>query len=186
MLPIIWHRAKTLRPQHQTDSRCDNAARSIDIKRHYIIAVIIAPILSILAWLAVGKVAGEKPQPAQAGHSYPLLAGSNCRYSSGVCDLQNGEIEISLSYVGADDGGALQLRSSHNLSRAVIGIGLAGATPQAAAMMSDPAVAKQWSLPLSIRPSMSQRIYLAVTVASSQYFGEASTQFLQPMHEPPK
>ena len=103
-----------------------------------------------------------------------------------MCDLQNGEIEISLSYVGADDGGALQLRSSHDLSRAVIGIGLAGATPQAAAMMSDPAVATQWSLPLSIRPSMSQRIYLAVTVASSQYFGEASTQFLQPMHEPPK
>ncbi|MDG2047650.1 MAG: hypothetical protein P8J79_10585 [Halioglobus sp.] len=115
-----------------------------------------------------------------------MLAGSNCRYSSGVCDLQNGEIKISLSYVDADDGGALKLRSSHGLSRAVIGIGLADATPLAHAMTSDPAVATQWSLPLSVRPSMSQRIHLAVTAASSQYFGEASTLFLQPTHGPPK
>lgn len=146
--------------------------------------MIIAPVLAVVAWLAVGELAGEKPQPAKSGHSYQLLERSNCRYISGACDLENGDVEISLSYRENLDGGSLKLNSSHGLQSAVVGIGENGATAGAQLMTSSGSGTRQWFLSLPTRPTVSSSIYLVVTIAGSQYFGEASAIFLQPASVP--
>ena len=88
--------------------------------KHVIIAMIVAPILSILAWFAVGNLTGEQAAPAQAGQSYPLVEKSNCRYASGCCDLENEDFKVRLSMQEGVAGQQLVLRASHALEGVVI------------------------------------------------------------------
>jgi hypothetical protein len=147
------------------------------INRHYIIALVIAPLLAVLAWAVVGNLAKEKPAPAQVGQSYPLLEKSNCRYPSGVCDLENVDFEASMTYRENAQGGHLQLEASHSLSAALVSVGPAGTESPPQAMV--PGSATQWTLPLSSRPDSTSRIRLVLKAAGSTYFVEASTAFLQ-------
>ena len=64
--------------------------------KHVIIAMIVAPILAILAWFAVGQIAGEKAKVAEPGAAYPLVARSNCRWASGKCELANNDLEMTI------------------------------------------------------------------------------------------
>ena len=91
--------------------------------KHVIIAMIVAPILSVLAWIGVGQLAGEKPHAARPGQSYPLVEKSNCRYESGACDLQNEDFKLRLTLQATGAGAEMVLTASHPLEGAVIGIG---------------------------------------------------------------
>ena len=62
--------------------------------KHVIVALIVAPVLSVLAWYAVGSFTGEQPTPAEPGQSYPLVEKSNCRYPSGECELENEDFSV--------------------------------------------------------------------------------------------
>lgn len=148
--------------------------------KHVIIAMIVAPILSILAWFAVGELIGEKPQPAQTGQSYPLVEKSNCRYESGLCDLQNEDIRLSLVFQEAVSGAQLVLRSSHALQGVAVSIGLPEDDEPPAAMRSADGQGLEWRVVLSARPAADERIRLVARAAGSSYFGEAGTRFLQP------
>jgi hypothetical protein len=66
--------------------------------KHIIAAMIIAPILAIMAWFAVDYVVGEKPHKLAAGNTYKMVVKSNCRWGSGGCDLTNEDIEINLRF----------------------------------------------------------------------------------------
>ena len=59
--------------------------------KHVITAFIVAPILAVLSYYAVDLLLKEQPHVAVAGSSYPLVAQSNCRYTSGRCDLKNAD-----------------------------------------------------------------------------------------------
>jgi hypothetical protein len=67
-------------------------------------AMFIAPALAVIAYFAVDHVVSEVPHAAVQGSSYKLAAKSNCRYKSGTCTLENGDIEIKLraEYLGDD------------------------------------------------------------------------------------
>ena len=67
-------------------------------------AMFIAPALAIIAYFAVDHVVSEVPHAAVQGSSYKLAAKSNCRYKSGMCTLENGDIEVKLraEYLGDD------------------------------------------------------------------------------------
>ena len=47
--------------------------------KHVVMAMIVAPILAIFAWVGVDYIVAEKAQPAEPGSMYPLVARSNCR-----------------------------------------------------------------------------------------------------------
>lgn len=64
--------------------------------KHVILAMFVAPVLSIIAYFAVDFIVSEKPHSAREGNSYRLVADSNCRYKSGHCSLQNGDVKIML------------------------------------------------------------------------------------------
>ena len=66
--------------------------------KHIIVALLVTPVLAVLAWFAVGAFVGEKPQQAAPGQSYPLVERSNCRYDSGQCDLHNEDLQLSITF----------------------------------------------------------------------------------------
>ncbi|MEO1479737.1 MAG: hypothetical protein AAFV01_14285, partial [Bacteroidota bacterium] len=39
----------------------------------------------------------EKPHEAVDGQAYPLRVMSNCRYPSGECELENGDVRVRLT-----------------------------------------------------------------------------------------
>ena len=82
--------------------------------RHIVVALLVAPVLAVLGWFAVGQLIGERAAPAQAGQSYPLLAQSNCRYASGSCELKNAELWLRLE-AESGESPRLMLTASHPL-----------------------------------------------------------------------
>jgi hypothetical protein len=151
--------------------------------KHVIIAMIVAPILSVLAWFAVGSLTGEQAAPAQPGQSYPLVEKSNCRYASGLCDLQNEDFELTLSYEDGVSGPQLVLRSSHPLEGVVLGVGLPDAEEAPAVMRASDGQGLEWRLTIAAAPAPDERIRLVAMAGGSSYFADASTLFLQPREE---
>jgi len=148
--------------------------------KHVIIAMIVAPVLSILAWFAVGNFTGEKPQVAEAGKSYPLIEKSNCRYASGVCDLENEDFKLVLFFEDGVSGQQLVLRASHPLEGVVMSVSLPDSNEKPGAMRATDGQGLEWRLALNDRPAKDKRIRLVASAAGTSYFGEAGTVFLQP------
>jgi hypothetical protein len=148
--------------------------------KHVIIAMIVAPILSILAWFAVGNLIGEQPTAAQPGQSYPLLEKSNCRYPSGACDMENEDFTLVMSYQDEALGPQLVVRSSHPLDGLVLGVAPADSEVQPAAMRATDGQGLEWRMALAAMPSPDLRIRVVARASGSTYFGETGTLFLQP------
>ena len=64
--------------------------------KHVVIAMLVAPVLAIMAWFAVDYFVGERPHAATPGSAYTLVAKSNCRYASGQCDLENADFKLRI------------------------------------------------------------------------------------------
>jgi hypothetical protein len=148
--------------------------------KHVIVAMIVAPVLAILAWFSVGEFIGEKPQVARPGQSYPLVEKSNCRYESGLCELENKDFRLKLFYRNDAAGRQLVLRASHALEGVVISVGVPEGEEPPGAMRSADEQGLEWRLALDSRPTPEERIRLVASAAGSTYFGEAGTLFLQP------
>lgn len=146
--------------------------------KHVIVALLVAPVLSIIAWFAVGSLTEEKAMPAQPGEAYPLVEKSNCRYSSGVCELENQDIQLTLK-LDESRGLALELIASHRLDAALMSISNPHRDPGPRAMRSGDTEGVRWLFPITHRPSEDERIRLVISVAGSAYFADASTVFLR-------
>ncbi len=151
--------------------------------RHVIIAMIVAPVLAILAWFAVGYLAGEKPHEAVPGANYPLVEKSNCRYESGACDLENEDFRLRLTYLEPGTGPQLLLSASHPLEGVVLAITEAGSEDRPEMMRASDGRGLQGRLALAGRPARAQRIRLVARAGGSSYYADAATAFLQPEEE---
>ena len=152
--------------------------------KHVIIAMIVAPILSILAWFAVGNLTGEQPTPAQPGQSYPLVEKSNCRYASGSCDLENEDFQIRLSVQDVPSGEQLVLSSSHPLEGVVVSVAEPGSGAAPSGMRATDGQGLEWRIALGTMLSGKERIRLVARSAGSSYFGEASITFMETQEGP--
>ena len=147
--------------------------------KHVIIALIVGPILAILAWLAVGQIAGEKAAVAVAGQSYPLVEKSDCRYESGHCKLENEDFKLLLKVEQRGLGSLLVLTSKHALDGVMISVAAADHEVQPSAMRSGNAEALEWTLILESVPAPAERIHLVASRGGTQYFGDAGTLFIK-------
>jgi len=148
--------------------------------RHIVIAMLVAPVLAVLAWFAAGMFAGETPELAVPGQAYPLVEKSNCRYPSGACTLENADFRVTLSAGQGGAGRELVLRSSHPLDGVVLGIGKPEDDVGPAVMRSADGQGLEWRLAIAGTPGAEQRIHLVAMAGGSSYFADAATAFLQP------
>lgn len=142
--------------------------------KHIIVALLITPVLAILAWLAMDQLVGEKASPALAGSSYPLAEQSNCRYSSGRCELANGDFQLALEMVA----GELRLSSSHPLDGVLLSVRSPALNLPPVTMNAIDQSRLHWRIPLARTPRAGERIRVAVRADGSAYFGEASITWM--------
>lgn len=152
---------------------------SILTNKHFVIALIVAPILAVISYFAVDAVVAEKAQAPLSGQSYELIAQSSCRYSSGHCVLKNGNFELKLkgNWLGQSRLN-LVLESEHPLE----GVKVAAARssdseriPKAMKVLDSEG--QRWQLEVdSLAPDQS-RLQLVARANDSLYFAEASLAF---------
>ena len=148
--------------------------------KHVIIALLVAPILSVIAWFMVGSLVGEKPHQAKPGQTYPLVERSNCRYDSGVCDLDNQDFELQLSLQNESERPKLLIQTSHALDSLMLAITDESFNSAPAPLTPTDEQRLQWALELPSLPANEQRIRLVATTAGVTWYAEASTNFLDP------
>jgi len=147
--------------------------------KHVVIAMLVAPVLSILAWLAVDYFISERPHVAESGATYALIAKSNCRYDSGQCDLENSDFSLSMRRGGiANNSMVLTVTSSHALQGATLGLVDNGSPQQPSPMTSTDASRTSWQGTLLLPTSAEATIRVAVTAQGSTWFAEVPTVFL--------
>jgi hypothetical protein len=150
--------------------------------KHVIIALIVAPILSVLAWFAVGQIVGEKAMVAEPGAAYPLVARSNCRWASGECELHNNELEMTILplELGAQYT-RLSLDSEITLAQATFAL-LVNGTEVAATAERDtsPDAPAQMTVTIPEFADPEAMLRVAVMVEESLYFAEVPVVFMRP------
>ncbi len=148
--------------------------------KHVVIAMIVAPVLAVLAWFGVGQIGAEKPQVAVQGQSYPLVEQSNCRYASGACDLENEDFKLRITMADSVSGPELVLTATHALDGVVMSVGQATEEAAPSPMRALDGQGLSWRLALGQSPSAQERIRMVANASGSSYFADASTTFLQP------
>ena len=143
--------------------------------KHVVVAMLVAPMLAIMAWFAVDHFVAEEPHAARPGSAYPLVARSNCRYASGRCDLYNNDFRLTLEA----DGANIRLSSRFPLVRASAGVGpTPAAADQPQALRAADESGLVWVLELDEQPAAEDIVRVAVVADASTYFAEVTGVFL--------
>jgi len=148
---------------------------SIFTNKHVVVAVLVAPIMAIGAWYLVGLIGAETPHAAVEGNNYPLAAKSNCRYESGICSLENGDIEFELYIAPANTGSSLWVRGNQSASGILVALSAGDQMPEPSAMQFDTEEGA-WFIDLPEVVAESE-LYLVAQVDGSSYFAETTTRF---------
>lgn len=148
--------------------------------KHIIVALIVAPILAVIAYLATDSLVGEKPHKAEAGQSYALVALPNCRYPSGHCTLKNSGFVIDLKVEQAGVNlMTLSLSSKHPLQGAKAALVHDEQQPgEPADMAALDDTALNWTVDLSGDHGEQSKLRLVVAAADAFYFGETGLAFI--------
>lgn len=149
---------------------------------HFIVALLVAPFLAILAWYAADAALGDREEKAQEGLGYELLGDSNCRYESGTCTMSNGNFELDIQVDRLEDGEdklAVRVESAHPLD----GINMGWVNPGAedaeqTALRSTGDKRTQWEGVIPGEASTEARMRVLAKADETSYYGEAKTVFI--------
>ncbi len=141
--------------------------------KHVVIALLVAPLLALIAYFAVDSIVAEKPQKAIAGSSYPLAAKSNCRYTSGRCSLVNGDLRVEIHSVEND----LMFSSSHAATIVRAALLDTDRSNENHLDLTPVGNNHQWRGELPDTDVRQMRLRIAVVVAGSHYFAEVGLLF---------
>ncbi len=148
--------------------------------KHVIVAMLVAPVLAIMAWFGIDYFLSERPHAAVEGGTYLLIARSNCRYDSGECDLVNGDFKVTLEPVGDVSGPVtLGLTSKFPLQAATLGLVAGDVEHAPAAMRRDGETATRWLAELPPVQPAESIIRLAVVASETTYYAEVPLTFLE-------
>lgn len=140
----------------------------------------VAPVLAVIAYFSVDSFVSEKPHAAIQGDSYKLIANSNCRYKSGVCTLENGDVEVQLRVEILGQGKILVLLSSVlPLQNAVVSLvdEVGGSEP--VTMQFDSEQPDLWTATLFGHLLETSVLRLAINLSNTVYYAETSTIFVE-------
>lgn len=141
--------------------------------KHVVIALLVAPVLAIIAWFAVDRMVAEEPQAARPGGAYELVAKPNCRYASGSCELVNNDFRLEL--VLAD--GIMTLSASHALEGVQLAVGdTANGFGAPRVFEAADADSREWVLAFDGVPADGE-IRVLASAAGASYYVETSLAF---------
>lgn len=148
---------------------------------HVTIAMLVAPILAVMAWFAVDFFVSERPHSAKEGASYTLIAKSNCRYDSGQCDLENSDFKLNIQPVSVTASGIeLEMTSAFPLQSATLGLVDGGTPAPPSPMVATTAEALHWTTRIDQPAGEGSTIRVAVTADGATWYAEVPTVFLFP------
>jgi len=147
--------------------------------KHFVAALIVTPILAILGYFAVDIFVSEKPQAAEDGSTYPLVAKPNCRYTSGHCEFKNGALDINIEPTQNDDGTVtLALSSSQSLQSAQYAVADKDqANTQPTAWTAANEAGTEWTTIIT-SPAPDQQLQLVINASDSIFYGETELVFV--------
>lgn len=147
--------------------------------KHFVVALIVTPILAVLGYFAVDIFVAEQPHLAKSGTNYELIEQSNCRYNSGQCKLKNGNFELHLKTDWLPQNKVmLHIESLHPLNGVkVASLSATGKEGQPLDMKPVDNDGKHWQAEmLAIAPG-EDRLRLVASAKDSLYYADASTTF---------
>jgi hypothetical protein len=149
--------------------------------KHVIVAMLVAPVLAIMAWFSVDYFIGERPHAAKEGAAYSLIAKSNCRYDSGQCDLENSDFRLSIRPTSVTSGSIqLEMTSAFPLQSATLGLVNGGTAALPSPMAATSAEALHWTTRIDYPQGDTSTIRVAVTADGATWYAEIPTVFLFP------
>ena len=148
--------------------------------KHIIVAMLIAPILALISYFSVDAVVAEKPHAAIAGASYELLERSNCRYTSGACDLKNGDMHLAITPSWTNTQTLrLTINSSQPLEKVVSArVNVLGEEVAQAVLKSLDSSGLNWSTDLTTPDVDLERLHLAVSINDTWYYADTALTFI--------
>ena len=147
--------------------------------KHVILAMFISPILAIIAYFGVDYAVSERPHAAQKGQTYKLAASSNCRYKSGICTLQNSDIEVQLRAKRiVDNQIELTLDTEMLIQKVLVSITQNNEEIPPTSMQTNDPQGGHWQAKLELDNPEQSTLRLALSIADTLYFAETSTLFI--------
>lgn len=147
--------------------------------KHLIVAMLVAPVLSIMAWFAVDYFIGERPHAAKEGATYTLIAKSNCRYDSGECDLENSDFKLNIRPVSITSSSIqLEMTSAFPLQSATLGLVNDGTPTSPSPMAATNDEALHWTTRIDRPAGEYSTIRVAVAADGATWYAEVPTVFL--------
>ncbi|YCO03826.1 hypothetical protein ACB087_26030 [Vibrio sp. VNB-15] len=149
--------------------------------KHFIIALLIAPILSLIAYFGTDMALSEKPHAAKEGESYKLASKSNCRYTSGLCDMENGDFKVKFrSEKLTQDSLELSLHAAYPLEGVKLSV-VDNQEQNAQPIDMTPAdqAGQNWTVTLPKPASEDSWLRVAIQSEGTLYYGETQTAFVK-------
>lgn len=149
--------------------------------KHFIVALLVAPILSIIAYFGADMAVSEKPHAAKEGQSYKLIAKSNCRYTSGLCGMENGEFKVQFRSEKLTQS-ELQLSMKSDFPIEGIKLSLVDNQEQDGQPLDmSPAdqAGQNWYITLPKPASAESWLRVAIQADGTLYYGETQTAFVK-------
>ncbi|MGR5213111.1 hypothetical protein ACPV4A_21425 [Vibrio rotiferianus] len=149
--------------------------------KHFIIALLIAPILSLIAYFGTDMALSEKPHVAKEGESYKLISKSNCRYTSGLCDMENGDFKVKFrSEKLTQDSLELSLHSAYPLEGVKLSVvDSQEQNAQPIDMTPTDQAGQNWTVTLPKPTSADSWLRVAIQSEGTLYYGETQTAFVK-------
>ena len=147
--------------------------------KHVTLALLIAPVLAIIAWFSVDYFVAERPHAAKAGASYPLVAKPNCRRPSDGCELVNEDFRLQVTVIDFDTIGAeVDLTSVFPLDRVAVGVANAGVEEgRPTALELADAAGKRWRGRVGGSLDADTVLRVAAIADDSTYYAEIPVTF---------
>ena len=154
--------------------------RSVFTDKHVVIALLVAPILAIASWYAVGWLAGDlaESEVAKSGQAYPLLERSGCRYEGGECRVSNGDFILTLTMGTVDNEGAIYIQSALPLESLLVGLRSSGDRPPLVAQRQSNNT-RDWMFLAQGPIASDDALRIVAVTGGAAYFGEVSLTFTQ-------
>lgn len=152
--------------------------------KHLILAMFVSPLLAVIAYFAVDQMVSEKPHAALDGESYKLIAKSNCRYKSGLCTLENGDIEVKLRVEVIDNSRAeVFLSSAQPVQNALISfvddLGYETISREPKPLVASAEHSNTWSTVFDSVPTEKSTLRLALRISDTLYYAETTAIFIE-------